>query len=263
MSAEQIENLSPAEKFDIVNGQFDYPTVNSERSRCSPYLDEWEGLCDGWAQASTYFEEPKPITIKTDDGISVPFGSSDIKALLIYYLAIVKNENFKLLGERCNGDSTYNSEVFASEEYNDVNAGAFHIILTNFVGIKKHTIIADIVPDNQVWNKPIFAYETSFSDEKFDISDNAARGTMKEIEAITKIKYRTETEKSWTPLNNDPKYTKEQTYRYILELDKDDEIIGGRWISKSHPDFLWTREIPDFTGKYKNIELIYNMSISQ
>ena len=38
------------------------------------------------------------------------------------------------------------------------------------------------------------------------------------------------------------RYTRTDTYDYVLELNSQDEIIGGEWIGESkkhHPDFLW------------------------
>ncbi len=39
------------------------------------------------APASMYYEQPDPFVITNKDGIQIPFGSSDIKALLIYFVA--------------------------------------------------------------------------------------------------------------------------------------------------------------------------------
>ncbi|DAZ93471.1 TPA: hypothetical protein N0F65_002549 [Lagenidium giganteum] len=38
------------------------------------------------------------------------------------------------------------------------------------------------------------------------------------------------------------RYTTHRDYHYLLELDGDDNIIGGEWVEESvkdHPDFLW------------------------
>jgi hypothetical protein len=47
LSQQQLMELSPAEKLDILAGRYDYPTVKSERRRTSPYDEFWEGLCHG------------------------------------------------------------------------------------------------------------------------------------------------------------------------------------------------------------------------
>ncbi|MEN8906495.1 MAG: hypothetical protein ABF289_11110 [Clostridiales bacterium] len=260
MTLNEISELSPAEKFDIVCNNFDYPTVQAEKNRCSQFLDDWEGLCDGWAQASLNFKEPKPVIFETNEGLQVPFGSSDIKALLIYYLAVVDKKEVNLLGTRCNENNFYYRRSVNSPEYNDVNAGAFHIVLTNFIGLKSKGLIADISPGYQIWNKPIFGYETTIDGENYNITDSDANGTAKKLQVTTVIKYRTESDKSWDPLYDSSKYIDYSEYRYNLELNANNEIIGGSWISKSHPDFLWQQEIPEFIDNYKIIENIYNLS---
>ena len=32
------------------------------------------------------------------------------------------------------------------------------------------------------------------------------------------------------------------TYWYDLELDEDNNIVGGEWYTNRHPDFLWTKK---------------------
>ena len=44
-----------------------------------------------------------------------------------------------------------------------------------------------------------------------------------------------------TPTND--RYVRHDNYHYILELDRDNKIIGGEWVGESnltHPDFIWT-----------------------
>jgi hypothetical protein len=83
----QLSQLSPAEKLDIYAGRYDYPTVKSEWQRCSPQDPTWTGLCHGWAPASMAYLQPYPVNLTNKDGILVPFGSSDVKALLTYFVA--------------------------------------------------------------------------------------------------------------------------------------------------------------------------------
>jgi hypothetical protein len=88
MSREEKINLSPAEKYDIMMGRYDYPTVASERARTSPGMQDWQGICHGWVPAAIDEPEPQPIDATNADGILVPFGSSDVKGLLSYYYGI-------------------------------------------------------------------------------------------------------------------------------------------------------------------------------
>ena len=34
-------------------------------------------------------------------------------------------------------------------------------------------------------------------------------------------------------------FTTEVVYRYDLELDETDQLVGGEWYTNGHPDFLW------------------------
>ena len=89
MGPRGLRTLSPAEKFDIYNNRLDYPTVKSEWRRTSRFMPDWFGLCHGWAPASMLFREPGPVTLTASNGLRIPFGSSDVKALLTYLLGVV------------------------------------------------------------------------------------------------------------------------------------------------------------------------------
>ncbi len=54
LTTEEKMKLSPAEKFDILNQRYDYPTVYSEWNRTHPEDPFWTGLCHGWAPASVH-----------------------------------------------------------------------------------------------------------------------------------------------------------------------------------------------------------------
>jgi hypothetical protein len=47
LTEDELMELSPAEKLDILSGRYDYPTVRSEWGRTSPNDEYWEGLCHG------------------------------------------------------------------------------------------------------------------------------------------------------------------------------------------------------------------------
>jgi hypothetical protein len=88
MSRQDLLNLSPAEKYDIMMGRYDYPTVYSERQRTSPDMKDWQGICHGWVPAAINQAEPLPTDMTNPDGVVVPFGSSDVKGLLSYYYGV-------------------------------------------------------------------------------------------------------------------------------------------------------------------------------
>lgn len=81
MSKSEIRKLSPVEKLDIYLGHYDYPLLKQERSRVRPTDPAWVGLCNGWTAVSLALKEPNAVIMRNKDGISIPFGSTDIKAL--------------------------------------------------------------------------------------------------------------------------------------------------------------------------------------
>eukprot|EP01130_Rhizamoeba_saxonica_P011467 TRINITY_DN4763_c0_g1_i2.p1 TRINITY_DN4763_c0_g1~~TRINITY_DN4763_c0_g1_i2.p1 ORF type:complete len:266 (+),score=50.47 TRINITY_DN4763_c0_g1_i2:95-892(+) len=167
MPMEIRKTLSPAEKYDIYQRRYDYPTVKSEWKRTNPTDEEWFGLCDGWASASTRFYEPIAITVKNVDGVVIPFGSSDIKALLSYYLASYKMESYNtFIGRRCNHNIRENIELEKVSECADVNAGSMHVIISNLLDGGKIGFVGDIDRGYPVWNQPYYSFNTNIVDTK-------------------------------------------------------------------------------------------------
>ena len=262
MSSSQLNLLSPAEKFDIIRNQLEFPLMKRLQKANPTDADWWRGLCNGWTQASLHFDEPKPILFRSPrNGIVVPFGSSDIKALLAYYYAQIDRTSYDsenkfqgYIGRACR---LKDRVVFdATGACSDINAGAFHIALTNEMGIRHEGMAMDRDPDTQVWNQPFVGYETKILEIKTaDLSKKKTEGTVKEVKVSTTVKYVNELYSTHDPLQeNDhnvaPQYQAlgkgnqrygSAEYIYILELDAGDRIIGGEWTFEGdrHPDFIW------------------------
>jgi hypothetical protein len=283
------EELSPSEKYDLFIGRYDFPLTKYERSRTkimktiedSPEYDEnfeiptWEGLCHAWAPATMAYSNPSAVTLTNKDGVEVSFGSSDVKALLTYFLHYDKSSANFFLGGRCNTDFTelrseLNRGEITQEEYDrqintskcrDTNAGAFHMVLTNQIGLLNEGFIVDVTRDLEVWNQPVHKFDSTIVSEFNGASEGAARGTVKEIEIRTRMYYTVEVDQTW--YLDAPGYSAEsvKNYHYRVELNKNDEIIGGEWIGSERPDFLWKQTKPKFSGFFKDLEVIYNESI--
>ncbi len=287
MSKEQLAVLSPIEKFDIYLGNI-YPNragfykwSRQERQRTvgsGRRIQGWEGLCHGWAAASINHAEPArvlaPVQIVDErDGqtkqIMLPFLSSDIKALMTYFYADVMNRSdasnyYRIVGLRCSsaGYSEYirNGRRYrsASEECNDVNAGTFHIALTNQLGIKRASFIADLEPRAAVWNYPITGYRTHWLQERRP-SASASREAIREIVVETELDYMLEVNpyaysfKGWDWQNA----RKTKVYRYTVELNAADQVVGGEWLTAEHPDFMWTMQKVDFTGDFSILNNLF------
>ena len=279
-----LKRLSPSEKFDIFLGRMDYPYTKMERTRTEilrtvssnshydPHFEipEWEGLCHAWAPATLFFDEPKPVVMTGRTGIEVPFGSSDIKALLTYFLNEAEAPS-RFLGTRCEVDvndlrNKYKRGMISKRSYQEqlescsgVNPGAFHIVIANQIGRLNEGFVVDVDPGPEVWNQPIYGFSTQVLSEHKGKSSNAAPSTVKELEVRTRMDYIEEVEQSWEPSVKDGAAHKD--YHYRLEIDAAGDIVGGVWLDADHPDFAWKQELPSFGGDFIYVKEIYEASV--
>lgn len=237
---EDYKRLSPAEKYDLLQGRYDYP-LKYEVEKFLPYAPEdWEGLCHGWAGASLNHKEPKPRSFINPDGLVIPFGSADIKALLTYYYAQVLIREDQQLGQRCEMLGIMEEDLCDE----DVSAADFHTVITNKLGLRGDSIIIDIDRYREVWNHPIQSFESQ-------IMSSSKAGAGRIIRLRTTLHFIDVAEKSsWEPTNGTfSQITSSQRVEYELTLDKEGNIIDSRWVSKDRPDFIWVVDkVTKFTG---------------
>lgn len=248
MPDEELNLLSPAEKYDIAMGNYDYPTVQIERDRTSRHDEDWFGLCHAVAISSSQFLEPTTkklnVTLPSGEIKKLTFYSSDIKALMAGYI----NQSFPkswMAGQRCN-EKEFNELI---DECWDVNPGSFFILVTNLVGLMKETLIMDVDRNEEVWNSVIWGYNYKLTN-KNSISPKAAKGTIKEVIVEMNINHAIGAAPQRTTVGNISKTT---TYTFTLELDNKERILGGEWLTKNRPDFIWTTSVPNFSGYYQFI----------
>ena len=335
MSQADLAKLSPAEKYDLLMGRYDFPTLKSERARTSPTRPDWDGICHGWGPAAIHYAEPLPVEVKNPDGVMVPFGSSDVKGLLSYYYAVPaydyargsrqllkqgsalfyspKLDAFDLSqwialpsfegtfwsghqvqpeklsdGKFCE-DPKYSApyggiekcldshsvtgfvealnvvgqvgarpvkrDLFGVKGITDPNAGAFHVVMANQLGLMKEGFIANIpkkVKNAEIWNQPIVGFETRILDY-----NDRKRGDQ--IEVRTKLTYTSEIAQQWEPVINTPKQRfATMEFTYTLELDRQGNIVGGEWANrKNHPSFVWKHDKIEIRGYFGRINEIY------
>jgi hypothetical protein len=252
MSARQRLELSPAEKYDILTGNWTFPLVDYERKRNNASDEKWRGLCNGWAAAAAHYREPRPVVVTSTDGIEIPFGASDIKALLAIYMAQFADGGVRLVGARCNTQPKSGWETSGDTgfprgltECQDVNPGSFHLVLANYVGEWGQSLVGDLVNGTEVWNYPIYEYKSYILGEQPPTQGKAAPGTVREIKIQSDLRLKIEID---PPNVHNFNETGQQdvgdhrvSYQYTLELNAAGEIIGGEWITPLHPDFLWTQ----------------------
>ncbi len=293
MKQGEIDRLSAAEKFDIYKALItgtNYTTrlTNKVLSQTGAYKQYWEGICNGWSSAAIEFHEPLATTI-TLNGITVNFGSSDLKALLAYYHSAITSNVFTVnlnrtgrVGNRCetefpaaawtliNGREYYKTVVNGRivtkpvpAKCVDVDPGAFHIVLANQIALKQQGFVAEVVRDKEIWNQPVFGYDSEIVSETSTIRPNATRGTHGQVHMKTRMNYTNDGGRMfwqqddpeeafyawWDATNGTPDFRADhKDFEYILDLDINGKIIGGMWLSYERADFLWMKKSKGFLG---------------
>lgn len=365
MSQSELAKLSPAEKYDIYNGDLNYPltkryrgetTMFKSRTKNSPKDAYWEGYCYAWTAVALSYGEPMPVVrnvnIKVNGQyttIQLPFGSGDVKALLAMNYAEQLPGNPQI-GTQCNkgfifpatktlngvemfadygdtdgmlvsefpeylrkfqetakrlryptsqgGPNPYSPTfvndtiaAFNSPECQDTNAGAFHVMMANQLGILKKGFAIDKTADREVWNQPVFKFTTQ-EVGPVALSANHAADAVSAVQVKTSLYYADDTDYGfsfWEPtLRNlftpDAKFLEEYNryqrtivkqgdadvvsnypediiskahYIYNIELNAQGKVVGGEWITFDRPDFAWMPRKEPFQGLFKNLGSIY------
>ncbi len=263
----ELEKLSPAEKYDIFMGRYDYPLTRRVLAENSPRDLWWTGICHGWAPAAVNHIEPARQDLRNADGIVVPFGSTDVKGLLSYYYAKVHQTSQRFqIGKRCKAAGKVPGEGSSRDRVTtmpmaiiansgacaDVNPGAFHLALTNMVGLNDMGFVVEVDRFRDVWNQPMGQYSTQVLSER----PARGRGGLARILTVrTRMTYGEELNLlepsqrgdeggflsmdhvTGTPANT----TLYKDYEYTLELNGRGEIIGGTWLTTTRPDFIWAK----------------------
>lgn len=249
-SQARLRTLSPSEKWDLYLGRYDYPTKREVNNYASPNRPSWEGICDGWAGAALNHDEPNPIIVQNPDGIAVPFGTSDIKALLSWYYAKKWAGGYAMMGYRCNG-----SDPGYDRCTQDMNAGSFHIVLSNKLGVDGKSFIADIDRGREVWNHLAYKFSSTIRAQNLPPLSTSAPGTVQLVQVRSVVSYVWILPRNtWDPVLPDRQVLRTRTYDYYLDLDAAGNIIGGEWISTTRPDFLWLeRKVTSFGGLFRKL----------
>lgn len=232
----------------LFNGNNDDPDEDQDVDECYEVIETWWGLCHAWAPAAIL--EPEPLHAVEFNGQR--FEVSDIKALI---LTKYDGTESLMLGGRCNAQTIEHDDTgrVTADECRDTNAGAFHVVITNFLGINGQSFVEDRTGGYQVWNQPMTGYQITMLEE-IDVARansllnvtgdsyiyNANVAKLFEVKMTTD--WLTEGHQSTQPLGSQG-YIRHDNYHYILEVDADGKIMGGEWVGSSrdnHPDFLWS-----------------------
>ena len=257
LPAHKLAELSPAEKYDIYMGRYDYPTVRKEWRENSPNDTDWFGICHGVAPASLNHPEPLNQTLTNRDGVKIEFYSSDVKALLAYQYAKIWNLPSTHLGKRCYEYDWNNIPRRRRNDCADVNPGAFHIIFSNLIGLRNQSFIADIDPLAEVWNHVPKSYSYDVYEE-YETREGATRGTVRVLWIGAVVSYAAAISPATQPvIGTDLGFYADQNYSYLLDLDRHGNIIGGKWLDNRKPDFVWTQNSVRFQGYWQGLNNVY------
>lgn len=269
LTPDEIDRLSPSEKYDLLVGDFEKTLTESvlqdaqRQYRSHGRIEEWWGICHGWAPAALMVPRPRRFVQIHLPNLEIPltFFPHDLKALASHFWAHTPYRQL-YIGGRCdamNPERDQNGRVI-SEECFDINPGSWHLSILNQVGVKKQSFIMDATFDYEVWNQPVTAYNYIFFNPQSRQQTQSLAEAMIPIEQFSNDPYsgyRSKHARSIVGVAMSVNYVKETTasqagfdsesddnivtveYYYDLELDSEGNVIGGEWYQQAHPDFLW------------------------
>lgn len=141
----------------------------------------------------------------------------------------------------------------------DLNAGAFHIVMANKLGLEKAGLMMDIDRFRQVWNQPVVGYKSVIVKDNMPVSSRAAKSAVREVRVTTELFYVDEADPTWNVVyGTEDQSIKSLDLQYRLELNAEGKIVGGDWESSDRPDFLWDKpKVTNFNSGFERlIELL-------
>jgi hypothetical protein len=205
--------------------------------------DSWEGLCGAWSMAAIVTPEPKgPKTIK-----GITFTIADQKALLTY--SHLQHDK-KVYG------ISYRGNVATDGAYQDIRPEAFHHVVTEVLGKRKHAVVMDDDAGVPVWNKPLtyYSWVMTRSDNLTDVIELKTRQTV--------VNQRQKETNDPTVIND--LLNSSYTFRFYLdrstERDGMFKVVAGQWTKTSltsHPDnvtvpFFGNTNIGSISDEFNN-----------
>ena len=134
--------------------------VNDNGRKDFDGAETWWGICHAWAPAALMEEEPLAPVERN----GVVFEVSDIKAFLTQQWD--RSQSY-MVGGRCEEDELERDEHgrVTNSDCRDLNAGSWHVIVTNFIGLNKKGMVIERTTNYQVWNQPLFGYRITEQEE--------------------------------------------------------------------------------------------------
>jgi hypothetical protein len=177
----------------------------------------WYGHCNGWTAAAIRHAEPQRSVVRN----GVTFTPADIKGLLAEIYMYTESE-------------------FLGGVDPAINPATLHLTLANWLGRGAHPVGMETAIGEVVINFPIFSYKSTV--RPLGPRQSEVRTTINYTMNINR-----EIDKG------PPNYFRQLVFHYVLDLDEDGEIRGGRYFGDSNQiDMLWTPLQPYQAGHEKN-----------
>ena len=181
---QEINLLSPAEKYDLLIGDENYSFTkwmwaqgeqyyyadNDEDGEPDHHVEGWMGICHGWAAASYMLERPtNSVVVKSSQGgHDIHFTPADIKSLASQLWAVSQSVDEqgvitpnKFIGGRCNEKEPEIHEEtgrIIDPDCFDNSPSSWHKSVVNQIGVAKRSLVMDATFDYEVWNHPLVSY---------------------------------------------------------------------------------------------------------
>lgn len=191
---QRLKSLSPAEKFDLFRGRLDFPLTREEAKRNRLEATPEVALLRGWSLSTTavkdsFFlnplshggflsraiasslasmslQEPNAVTrsVQLDPTlkIEIPFGASDIKALISYYVGV----------RAWSQEETRPQFHEIGTDEKELTAEEFHTVLTNNVGNDRKPLTFSFWENGKKQFEPIVRFESSIRLERVVNGEN-------------------------------------------------------------------------------------------
>lgn len=243
MTRTELDQLSPAEKYDILMRDYGFGSTRWEFRHRGPKRvpkpQGWEGYCNAMRAAGCLVPEPvKSIVVKNADGIELTMEPADIKALIgstHFYV-----EKYAALATPHMGKGL---DDFAP------NAAGLHAALNHLAIKGKFPMVIDMENKGyQLWNETVVGYKRSMSNprnlssaERVKIGNKATRtvDVQLELRALAEIDMNDTNGATKAAVAAGEMGINKLDYKYKLYLDDEDVMVGGEWVGKDWPDFIW------------------------
>ncbi len=242
MSQDEIDALSPTEKYDILRGDFEFSATRWELQNRGPQRNPapegWEGFCNAMRAAGLIVPEPvNGITRKSKNGVTVNLDPADVKALIgaTYFYV----EKYAAIATPHQGTGL---------DKDAPNPGAFHIAMNHLALSGEFPIVIDVEnKGSQLWNEAVVGYERSMSEPKSltaaekSANPNATQKVKVEftMKALAEIDLEETNGATKHKVAAGELGINEIPYEYHLYIDDSGKIQGGKWLGTKWPDFLW------------------------